>query len=463
MTQSNNFSTSSLWQQGAVVELTITGLNHQGEGIGRFDGRVVFVPDTAPGDRLEVRLVRVKKNYALAQLLKIVKSSPQRTRPSCIVADKCGGCQWQHLDYQFQIESKQQQIIDALERIGGFTALPLEPLLQSPASLGYRNKATYPLARSKTGQVQAGYYRKGSHRLVNINQCPVQDDRLNLLLTEVKKDIENRGWSIYDEEKKQGKLRHLSLRIGQRTGEMLLTLISAHKGLPDLAEQAGEWLERYPDLGGICLNIQPEPNNRIFGEETMVIAGRGTCREKFADLSFSLGANTFFQVNSGAAELLLTRLQQALNLQGNELLVDAYAGVGTFTLPLARQVRQAIAIEVNQDSVHQGQRNAEINQITNVDFLAGTVETVLPALSEIPDILLLDPPRKGCTPEVLKEIIQQRPGKIAYISCQPPTLARDLKFLCAEGSYQITWVQGCDFFPQTAHVECAVILEVANG
>lgn len=458
MTNSN--TVTNPWQQGALIELTITGLNHQGEGIGRCEERVVFVPDTVPGDRLQVRLIQVKKNYAIAQLLEILEPSPQRVRPACIVADKCGGCQWQHLDYQFQAESKQQQIIDALERIGGFTDLPLQPFLQSPASLGYRNKVTYPLARSKTGQVQAGYYRKGSHRVVNINQCPVQDDRLNLLLTEVKRDIEDRGWSIYDEEQKRGKLRHLGLRIGQRTGEMLLTLVSAHRGLPDLEEQAGEWLERYPDLGGVCLNIQPEPNNRIFGDETIVIAGRGSCREKFADLTFNLGANTFFQINSGAAELLLNHLQGALNLQGNELLVDAYAGVGTFTLPLAQRVRRAIAIEINQDSVRQGQHNAEINQITNVDFLAGTVEAVLPTLSDIPDILLIDPPRKGCTPEALGEIMALRPAKIAYISCQPPTLARDLKLLCAEGNYEIVWAQGCDFFPQTAHVECAVILEV---
>lgn len=458
MTNSN--TVTNPWQQGALIELTITGLNHQGEGIGRWEERVVFVPDTVPGDRLQVKLIQVKKGYAIAQLLKILEPSPQRVRPACIVADKCGGCQWQHLDYQFQAGSKQQQIIDALERIGGFTDLPLQPFLQSPESLGYRNKVTYPLARSKTGQVQAGYYRKGSHKVVNINQCPVQDDRLNLLLAEVKRDIENRGWSIYDEEQKRGKLRHLGLRIGQRTGEMLLTLVSAQKSLPDLEEQAGEWLERYPDLGGVCLNIQPAPNNRIFGDETIVIAGRGSCREKFAGLTFNLGANTFFQINSSAAELLLTHLQQALNLQGDELLVDAYAGVGTFTLPLAQQVRRAIAIEVNQDSVKQGQHNAEINQITNVDFLAGKVEEVLPTLSDIPDILLIDPPRKGCTPEALTEIMALRTKTIAYISCQPPTLARDLKLLCAEGNYQIIWAQGCDFFPQTAHVECAVILQV---
>jgi len=451
------------WQQGALIELTITGLNHDGGGIGRHQERVVFVPDAVTGDRLRVKLIQVKKNLAIAQLVKILEPSPHRIRPACIVADKCGGCQWQHIDPQFQGELKQQQIIDALERIGKFTDLPLQPFLAAPESLGYRNKVTYPLARSKTGQVQAGYYRRGSHKVVNLNQCPVQDPRLNPFLAEIKQDIESQGWSIYDEEQRRGKLRHLGLRLGQRTGEILLTLISAQASLPGLEDQAQQWLDRYPDLVGVCLNIQPEPSNRIFGPTTQLIAGRDTCREQFAGLTYSLGTDTFFQINTAAAELLLTHLQAALDLQGDEFLLDAYCGVGTFTLPLAQRVKTAIGIEINDHSVQQAQHNAETNQITNVTFLAGTVESLLPTLADHPDILLLDPPRKGCSPSMLAEIVNHRPGKIAYISCQPPTLARDLHYLCNEGGYQITWIQGCDFFPQTAHVECAVILSASPG
>jgi 23S rRNA (uracil1939-C5)-methyltransferase len=228
-----------------------------------------------------------------------------------------------------------------------------------------------------------------------------------------------------------------------------------------LQEQAEQWLDRYPELVGVCLNLQPEPSNRIFGPTSQLIAGRDTCQERFAGLTYSLGADTFFQINTRAAELLLTQLQTALDLQGDELLLDAYCGVGTFTLPLAQRVKTAIGIEINDHSVQQAQHNAEINQITNVTFLAGTVEAHLPTLADRPDILLLDPPRKGCSPAMLAEIVKHRPDKIAYISCQPPTLARDLHYLCTEGGYQIAWIQGCDFFPQTAHVECAVILTPA--
>jgi 23S rRNA (uracil1939-C5)-methyltransferase len=445
-----------------MIDLDITGLNHEGAGIGRHQDRVVFVPDTVTGDRLRVKLVQVKKNLAIGQRVEILVPSPHRVRPACIVADKCGGCQWQHIDAQFQAELKQQQIIDALERIGKFTDLPMQPFLTAPNDLGYRNKVTYPLARAKTGQVQAGYYRRGSHKIVNLNQCPIQDHRLNPLLAQIKQDIHTRGWSIYDENQKRGKLRHLGLRLGQRTGEILLTLISAQASLPGLDEQAEQWLERYPDLAGVCLNLQPEPSNRIFGPTTQLIAGRDSCRERFAGLTYALGADTFFQINTAAAEALLTQLQTALNLQGNECLLDAYCGVGTFTLPLAKQVKTAIGIEINEHSVQQAQQNAAINHITNATFLAGTVESCLPTLPDQPDIVLLDPPRKGCSLAVLTEILKRRPHKIAYISCQPPTLARDLHYLCKENHYQLTWIQGCDFFPQTAHVECAVILTASQ-
>jgi len=447
------------WQQGSLVELEITGLSNSGEGLGRFQERVVFVPDTVTGDRVLVRLVRVKQQYAQGQLQEIISPSAHRVRPPCIVADKCGGCQWQHIDETFQRESKQQQIIDALERIGQFSEIPIAPLLATTQIFEYRNKSTYPLARSSEGQVQAGYYRPQSHKIINLNQCPVQDPRLNPLLAEVKQDIQTQGWSIYDETERQGKLRHLALRIGRRTGEILLTLVSANPNLPGIEEQAQVWLDRYPHLVGVTLNHQPNPTNLILGAETQLIAGMPYCREIFAGLQFNLRSDTFFQVNTEAAELLWETILQQLNLQGWEQVIDAYSGVGTFTLPLAQKVESAIAIESNKSAVQQARENAEINHIENVQFLAGKVENVLPGLTKQTDMVILDPPRKGCDRRVIDTLCATRPKTLLYISCQPATLARDLKILCQEGGYQLTWVQGADFFPQTAHVECAVILQ----
>ncbi|MGG6293441.1 23S rRNA (uracil(1939)-C(5))-methyltransferase RlmD [Leptolyngbya sp. AN02str] len=446
------------WRQGELIDLTISDLNHNGEGVGRWDGRVVFVGDTAVGDRILARLVRVKPTYAYAKLFDVLDASPQRVRPRCIVADKCGGCQWQHVDYAFQQTVKRNLVVQDLERIGGFSHPPVDPLLPVAHPLAYRNKATYPLGRSPQGQVQAGYYQKGSHSLINLNQCPIQDQRLNPLLADIKHDLQTRGWSIYKESEHRGKLKYLSLRIGQRTGEQLLTLVSTGGGLEGLTEQAEAWMARYPDLVGVLLNLNPKRGNAIFGSETQLVAGQGYLREEFAGLEFRIHPTTFFQVNTEQAEALLNVIEAELNLTGTETVLDAYAGIGTLTLPLAKRAKEAIALEVQPEAVVQAKINAEINHIENVAFHTGAVETLLPTLEVHPDVVVLDPPRKGCDPAVLQTLLLTQPERIVYMSCNPSTLARDLKILCAEGHYQLTRVQPADFFPQTAHVECAAFL-----
>ncbi|BAZ80360.1 23S rRNA (uracil(1939)-C(5))-methyltransferase RlmD [Sphaerospermopsis kisseleviana CS-549] len=451
--------TNTVWQQGEVIELEITDLSDTGDGVGRFEQRVVFVPDTVVGDRTLVRLTHVKPKYAHATLKQILQSSPQRIRPSCIVADKCGGCQWQHINYDYQLTSKHNQVIQALERIGGFINPSVAPVLSTTSSLGYRNKATYPVRISATGQVQAGYYQKGSHQLINLNQCPVQDARLNPLLAEVKQDIKKRDWSIYDEKRHQGQIRHLSLRIGRRTGEMLLTLVVKDRNLPDIETQAQEWLQRYPQLVGVCLNRNSDRTNAIFGKDTTCIAGIPYLQEKFAGLEFQIRPDTFFQVHTETAEALLQVIQSELNLQGQEVLVDAYCGIGTLTLPLAKQARQVIGLEVQLAAVEQAIFNAQQNEINNVTFQVGAVEKNLPNLGIIPDIVLLDPPRKGCEANVIKSLLNLKPSRIIYVSCKVATLARDLKLLCEHGQYHLTRVQPADFFPQTAHVETAAFLQ----
>ncbi|MFN5514794.1 MAG: 23S rRNA (uracil(1939)-C(5))-methyltransferase RlmD [Cyanobacteriota bacterium] len=449
-------------EPGQQIELTITDLNHNGEGVGRHEERVVFVPDPAPGDYLRVKILQIKKNYLLGQCLEILQPSPERTRPACIVADKCGGCQWQHLSLAEQRRIKQAQLKQTLERIGQFQDLPLQPLLGNDQGLAYRNKATYPLGRSTTGQVQAGYYQRQSHRLINLNQCPVQDSRLDLLLKEIKADIQFQGWSIYDESQRRGKLRHLSLRIGRRTGEMLLTLVSAQPSLTNLQPQAEIWLQRYPDLVGVALNLQPQPHNVIFGPETRIIAGRGSCREVFAGLTFELAPDTFFQVNTEVAEALLEAVFAQLDFSRYQFLVDAYCGVGAFTLPLAQRAQsgaQVMGMENNPQSIQQARHNGELNLLTDVLFWEGTVAEGLAQLETAPDFVLLDPPRKGLDRPVLDQLLHWSPQTLVYISCEPATLARDLHILGTEGDYRPVWIQGADFFPQTRHVECAVILE----
>ena len=452
-----------MWRQGEVIELEITDLSDTGDGVGRFDQRVVFVPDTVPGDRLLVKLLNVKPKYAYGQVQELLQASPQRVRPSCIVADKCGGCQWQHIKYDYQLIAKQNQVIQALERIGGFVNMTVNPVLVAAASLGYRNKVTYPLGISATGHVQAGYYHKGTHKLINLNQCPVQDSRLNPLLAEVKLDIEKRGWTIYDETRHKGLIRHLGLRIGRRTGEMLLTLVVKDWNLPGIENQAQQWLQRYPPLVGVSLNRNSDRTNAIFGLETRCLAGVPYLREKFAGLDFQIRPDTFFQVYTETAEALLEVIQSELNLQGHEVLVDAYCGIGTLTLPLAKQVKHIIGLELQSTAVEQAIVNAQQNGINNVTFQVGPVEKILQNLEIVPDVVLLDPPRKGCEANVIKTLRNLKPSRIVYVSCKVATLARDLKLLCEEGLYKLTRVQPADFFPQTAHVEAAAFLVLSDN
>ncbi|AFY74825.1 23S rRNA (uracil-5-)-methyltransferase RumA [Synechococcus sp. PCC 7502] len=452
-------------QQDQIISLEITDLSDSGDGVGRYQDLAIFVADTVPGDRIEAKLTFVKPNLAHARLEKILSPSPHRVRSSCIVADKCGGCQWQVVSYEYQLEAKQNQVVQALQRIGGFSPTEISSVISeiipAPDPLQYRNKVSYPLAMDNSKnehRLKIGYYQKRSHKIVNINQCPVQDQRLDPFLAGLKRDIRKREWQIYDENTHRGLLRHISLRIGRNTGEILLTLVAKDWEVPKLELQAPLWLEAYPNLVGVMLNRNGDRTNTILGEETRCIAGRDYIEEIFAGLRFQLRADTFFQVYTEQAEALVNLIQRELQLQKTDVIVDAYSGVGTLTLPLSKKVKQAIALEIQPQATIQAEQNAKLNGIRNVRFHTGTVEELLPQLDLKPDVILLDPPRKGCHPEAIAYLCQSEIPRLVYVSCNPATLARDLRSLVREGSYKITKLQPLDFFPQTAHVETVAFL-----
>ncbi|MFN4279637.1 23S rRNA (uracil(1939)-C(5))-methyltransferase RlmD [Thermosynechococcus sp.] len=445
----------SVWQQGATIELTIDSLNHTGEGVGRWQDRVVFVADTVPGDRLRVRLTHVKRQYAHGKVLEVVQPSEQRVRPSCIVADKCGGCQWQCVAYETQLAAKEQLVKEAIARIGHLEPQTFLPILAAPHPFGYRNKVTYPLAR-RHGRVVAGYYQKGSHRLVNLNQCPVQDPRLNSLLAALKEALQL--WPIYNEHTHEAGFRHLGLRIGQRTGEQLITLVLAGELPTGLQAAAENWLQQFPRVVGVCVNFNDQAGNRIFGDKTQVLAGRPYLWEEMAGVRFQIASTTFFQVNTTQAEQLAITLRKWIAPTGGERLVDLYCGVGTLSLPLASSVAEVIGVEVHPASVQQAIANTQHNSINNARFLCAKAEAWLPQFHQPIDVLILDPPRKGCDRPVLDAILRNPPHRILYVSCHPATLARDLAHLCHSGAYQLTKIQPLDMFPQTAHVETIALL-----
>ncbi len=451
----------SKWTQGERVQLKISTLTSQGDGLGHIDNRVVFVPNTVPGDEIETRLVRVKRTQAHGVLEHLLQPSSRRVRPACIVADKCGGCQWQPVDYGLQLEIKQQSVLDALERVGQLAVPQPIPILAAPSQLRYRNKVTYPVQQRQDGTIKIGYYQRGSHHLINLNQCPVQDERLDPVLQGIKQDLETAGWSAYDETHHQGLIRHLSLRIGRRTGELLLTLVATEAQLPQLTSWAKYWHDRYgtddAPVVGVCLNINPAKTNAIFGPDTQTIVGRPYLQETFAGLKLQIDSTSFFQVYTEQAESFFEWILQQLNLTGSEIVIDAYCGLGTLALMMAPRVQWVFGIESLLAAVEQADANAYLNQIRNIEFRCGVVEAVLPTLPSS-DLVILDPPRKGCDSGVLQALLYRLPAAIVYISCHPATLARDLKQLLKSGHYTLTQWRTADFFPQTSHVETVAFL-----
>jgi len=438
------------------VALTITDLDRQGQGLGRLDGEVIVVPGGLPGDTLLVRLAGRAKGLRQGQLERLITPSSGRRRPPCILADHCGGCSLQPFDDENQQQWKQASVAAALRRLGGLTA-PLRPLMAAPAGLGYRNRAVIPLERTADGHLRAGYYRRGSHRIVNLNQCPVLDPRLDRLIAPLKSDLEASDWPI--DRHGSGGLRHLALRLGVNTGEVLVTLISADSDLPGLAAYAENWMGRWSGLVGVSLNLQPQPTNLLFGPVTRCIAGRDWLAERFGGLTYQIGADTFFQVHTHQAERVLPLLQEALGPATGPL-VDAYCGIGTFCLPLAQAGWCVHGIEQHPAAVALARRNAEANCLTaRATFEVGLVGERLPAQLVGAQALLLDPPRKGLDRRDIGAILAAPPPMLAYLSCDAATLARDLACLAGvDGPYHLDWLQPIDFFPNTSHVEVLAAL-----
>ncbi len=433
------------------VALTITDLDRHGQGLGRLDGEVIAVAGGLPGDSLLVRLGGRAKGLRQGQIERLISPSPGRRRPPCILAEHCGGCSLQSFEDEHQQHWKQATVAAAMRRLGGLTP-PLRPLLAAPAGLGYRNRAVIPLERTADGHLRAGYYRRGSHRIVNLNHCPVLDPRLDRLIAPLKSDLEASDWPI--DRHGAGGLRHLALRLGVNTGEVLLTLISADADLPGLETYAEDWMGRWSELVGVSLNLQPQPTNLLMGSQTICIAGRTWLAERFGGLSYQIGADTFFQVHTQQAERVLPLLQEALGPAKGRL-VDAYCGIGTFSLPLAQAGWSVHGIEQHAAAVALARRNAEANGLApRATFEEGQVGEKLPERLPGAQALFLDPPRKGLDRRDINAILADAPPMLAYLSCDAATLARDLACLAgAEGPYHLDWLQPIDFFPNTSHVE----------
>ena len=438
------------------LTLAIKDLALDGNGLAQHDGKLVFVTGALPAETVTARITGQGKGKLHAEISELKKTSTERRDPICILAGKCGGCSLLHWQDAAQSHWKQQQLQNTLRRVGRLDCV-VEPIRQTETVLGYRSRAIIPIQGSES-VLKAGFFQRGSHQVVNMNHCPVLDPRLDALVEPLKQDLQSADWPIYSEATQKGLLRQLVLRAGVSSGELLIGLVvrdDQFKAAEDLAEQ---WMERWPELVGVVLNIQPKPGNTLLGPKERLLAGRPWLMESFAGCRFQIGLGTFFQVHHQQAETLMSELRSALHLQPGDVLVDAYCGVGTLGLPLAKEGVRLIGIEQSRESIERAQCNALLNGMENTDFHAGVVERRLQEFLPFTDVLLLDPPRKGLDPRVCDAIREQPPGRIAYVSCNPATLARDLALLCADGRFKLTRVVPFDFFPQTTHIEAVAIL-----
>ncbi len=445
---------------GQRCEVLINDLGHEGQGIGRCGEAVVFVPGALPGERVQARLVRKARRHWLAQMDGVFDASADRRREPCILASKCGGCSLQHLAPQAQVQWKHTVVVNALQRIGGLQPT-VEPVLGAPETLGYRNRAIIPLERLPDGTVRSGYYRRGSHRIVNLNQCPVLDPRIDALVQPIKADLEATDWPIDRDCRDGGGLRHLALRVGRHTGEVLITLISSHDRLSGLADLAEHWMQLWPAVVGVTLNLQPRANNVLMGPDTRLIAGQPTIQERFGGHQLEIATDTFFQVFTEQAERVIPFLQAALADQPRVgLAIDAYSGIGTYSLPMAAAGWRVEGLEVNPEAVVQARRNAEVNGLAGLcSFQTCDVAEALAERLPEADLLFLDPPRRGLDPAVVATILASPPDRLLYLSCDPASLARDLAPLVTGGAYTLQTVQPFDFFPHTTHVETLAVLQ----
>jgi 23S rRNA (uracil1939-C5)-methyltransferase len=441
---------------GEELVLSVYALAYGGEGIAKYKGMVVFISEALPGDKVQVRITQVKKRFARGDLMQVLEPSADRIQPFCPLAGNCGGCSWQHFAYHGQLKTKQEFVENALQHIGHLKTIPVLPPLKAVPQTGYRHKIQIPFQAGPVGEgIQAGFYAKQTHQVVVMDECPVQPALGNKLFRAVRELAKSFDYQGYHEELKTGQLRHLVIRVGLHTRELLAVLVTAVEDVPRLHEFASELQRRIPELVGVVQNVNPAVTNVILGPAFKLLAGRPFLYEEIRGLRYRISAESFFQVNPFQLPGLVEAVLQAASLTDRETALDLFCGVGFLTLELARKARMVFGIESVGAAIEDAQANKHLNNFSNVDFSAQDATAGLEKLASrglMPDVAVLDPPRKGCEPELLKKLASLKPKRLVYVSCNPVTLARDLALLSERG-YRINSIQPVDLFPHTYHIE----------
>ena len=439
-------------------EMNIERLGTNGEGVGRVDGFTVFVEGALAGERVLVKIVKIARTYAYGKLLHIIQKSSHRIEPRCPYFKACGGCQLQHLTYDAQLDYKTEKVRDALERIGHLKDVTVRPAIGMDEPWKYRNKAQFPVGSVK-GRPALGFYAARSHNLINIEQCPIQHEVINRVVSLMREFIQTYNIPVYEESTQRGILRHVVIKVGFRSHQLMVIVVTNGE-LPRKKELISLLRDGLPGITSIIQNIQTEKTNVVLGKKSITLWGSDFILDTIGNLKFRISPLSFFQVNPVQTEKLYDKVLEYANLTGKEKVVDAYCGIGTISLFLAGKAAKVYGVEAIPQAVRDAKENARLNGIENAEFLEGRSEAVLPRLSGLglhPDVVVVDPPRKGCDPKLLNAIVKMAPERMIYVSCNPATLARDLN-LMSENGYQAEEVQPVDLFPQTMHVETVVLM-----
>lgn len=439
----------------------IEKLSNLGTGIARVDGFVIFVENACPEDELRVKVTKVSKNYANAKILEIIKPSPHRVEPFCALQKVCGACQLQFIDYDYQLELKRRMVEDAMRSIGGFD-IDIHKTVSSPEIIAYRHKVQYPVSQTKVSRrILAGYYKPNTHEIVNIKHCPIQPRICDDIIEFIRIKCFDFGISGYNEKKHVGDLRHVVLRVSAATGMVLVTLVvNSKKVFPRLKDFCNEIFAEFKQVAGVCVNFNTKKTNVILSDETECVCGKDFVKEKILNKTFRIGANTFFQINPKSAENIFAYVKNYIkeNFETPTVL-DAYAGIATFGIIVSDVAQKVVSVEENTESIEKAREVLELNNIDNVELHNEDTAKFCKKTKRKFDVIILDPPRKGCSQESLNEVLRLSKGKIIYVSCNPATLARDLKYLCEQGC-NIESVQPFDMFCHTYHVENVAVINV---
>ncbi len=430
-------------QIGQEVELYIERLGINGEGVAHLEGFTLFVDGALPGERVRARIVEKRKNFGRAQVVARLTISAHRVQPVCPLFGTCGGCQLMHLNYAQQLEAKRQRVVDALQRIGKLFDVQVLPCMPSPSPTAYRNKIQLPVGAG----LQLGLYARNTHDLIPIDKCYIHCELGEKVFQHVQRTI--RAFPV------EGELKHVLIKTAVNTQQVLVVLVTvSNEPLVILAEKL---MAGMPEIKGVVQNINPADSNVILSTHFRKLAGQDWIEERLHGLLFKVSPASFFQVNPAQAEKLYQQVVEFAELTGEEIVLDAYCGVGTLSLILSQYAKETTGVECVPEAISDAQENAKRNAVGNAKFFCAPAEEFISRLNEV-DVAVLNPPRKGCEPLFLQSLVKLAPKRIVYVSCDPATLARDLQFLCLQG-YRVDAVQPFDMFPQTAHVECVVLLK----